>query len=219
MKRRGERGREILQTVEVAKQDTGRGWFHVLLRHAEWSLDQWDQCNLHSSNLAQLCSGLNCCFSALSLELQSYQLDGLWFFGEQWVIENKIVRYIPNFQCSEQGTSAASVNTSSCSSFHLPEMMLFSKVISIINKEFYPKGYLLSAVICSSLSPPLSSCIMYNFSFSWLGFMRKLFRKMSGGKMILWLPVDKCERRGEGILGRHTDASPREATCFVLVRS
>lgn len=48
-------------------------------------------------------------------------------------------------------------------------------------KQPNPKDYLLSAVICSSVSPPLSSCIMYSLSFSSLGLIRKLLRKMSGG--------------------------------------
>lgn len=73
-------------------------------------------------------------------------------------------------------------------------LCLLQKVAYIVNKQINPKDYLLSAVICSSVSPPLSSCIMYSFSFSSLGFMRKLLRKMSGGKRFL----DYLEENAEG---------------------
>lgn len=84
---------------------------------------------------------------------------------------------------------------------HLSKLHIICRRFCLLQKvpkpNNCPQSYLLSAVICSSVSPPLSSWMMYSFSFSSPGFMRKLFRKMSGGKRILGLPGRKCSREGK----------------------
>lgn len=72
---------------------------------------------------------------------------------------------------------------------HLSKLHIICRRFCLLQKvpkpNNCPQSYLLSAVICSSVSPPLSSWMMYSFSFSSPGFMRKLFRKMSGEKGFL----------------------------------